>query len=570
MHALVGKYGEGKSTLCSLVTGNIQPDSGSIIVAGKRYGGLTLRRATALGIEHVPDRDHAFPHLNVGDALGISFFRRPNRYWIMRHLLTSRMKSWLDDLGIDLDLGAHLADLPLEENIFITFLSRLFCAPRLLVLDETLERMTQHRLNTTVAILRRCREKGMSVLWATHNLELAWNLADNISLVRGGKVVLTESPGHIDRRSLVYLAYSDNPDSDWRNSSMERFQNVIRYTEAVLRDLPIVISIFDVDNEVQFVNGRGKIFFIGNSLEENPHSLVDLVGMENRKLIEMVSDCQASGKDDRYHSMLFLAAFGECLVDVQARIIRDGDLVIGVMLLIEDVSERENMRRNLMLANNLSSIGLLAAGVAHEVNNPLAIISNYISFLLRRFQEGRERDTILSIRDETSRIQEIVNHLVTFSGGKLSDQSRVNLYLIAQELANLIGYNYRDRNIEFHLNQPEYSAEITASPNEMRQMFINLFRNSIEAMPDGGAITVGFSGGGDKVIMSISDTGHGIRLKNIADIFLPFVTSKAGSGANQGLGLSIVHGLVEKAGGSISVRNLPAGGCEFTITFPRG
>lgn len=569
MHALVGKYGEGKSTLCSLVAGDIQPESGTIVFEGRRYPGLTLRRATALGIEKVPDQNHSFPHLSVGDELGIGCFRSPNRYWVMRHALARRIRDWLGGLGLALDLDARLADMPLEERLFVSLLSRLFCRPRLLVLDETIERLAQQRLNTVVAILRRHQKEGMSVLWATHNLELAWNLADNISLVRDGRVVLTESPSHIDRRSLVYLAYSENPDSDWRNGSTERFQNVIRYTEAVLRDLPTAIAIFDVDNVVQFVNGRSRIFFVGNSLTENPDTLEDLVGIENRKLIDMVRRCQANGTDDRFHSMLFLASFGECLIDVQVRIIRDGDLAIGVMLLIEDVSERENMRRNLMLANNLSSVGLLAAGVAHEVNNPLAIISNYISFLLRRLKDDRERETIMSIREETGRIQEIVNNLVAFSGRKTANQSRVDLHSVAQELAELIGYNYRDRNIEFRLIRPERRAEITASANEVRQMFVNLFRNSIEAMPEGGSITVSFFGDADKVSMSVSDTGQGIPMKNIDDIFLPFVTSKVGSDANHGLGLSIVHGLVEKAEGSITARNLSQGGCEFVMTFPR-
>lgn len=569
IHALVGKYGEGKSTLCSLVAGDRQPESGFIVVDGKRYPGLSLRRATALGIEKVPDQNHSFPHMSVGDELGIGCFRRPNRYWVMRHSLARRIRAWLDEQGVPLDLDAPMADMPLEESLFVSLLSRLFCNPRLLVLDETLERIAQSRQNLAVSILRRHQARGMSILWATHNLGLAWSLADNLSLVRDGRVVLTESPSHIDRRSLVYLAYSENPDSDWRNGSAERFENVIRYTEAVLRDLPIAIAIFDVDNVVQFVNSRGRIFFIGNSVTEEPRSLDELVGAENRKLVDMVRRCRENATDDRDHSMLFLASFGECLIDAQVRIIRDGNLAIGVMVLIEDVSERENLRRNLMLANNLSSVGLLAAGVAHEVNNPLAIISNYISFLLRRVTEGSERETILNIREETARIQEIVNNLVAFSGRKASDQIRVDLYTAAQELADLIAYNYRDRDVEFRMRMPDSAAEITANANEVRQIFINLFRNSIEAMPWGGTITVSFSGDADKVNMSVSDTGQGIPMKNIDDIFLPFVTSKVGSDSNHGLGLSIVHGLVKKAGGSISAHNMPQGGCEFVMTFPR-
>ncbi len=221
-----------------------------------------------------------------------------------------------------------------------------------------------------------------------------------------------------------------------------------------------------------------------------------------------------------------------------------------------------------MLANNLSSVGLLAAGVAHEVNNPLAIISNYISFLLRRTPEGAERETILNIREETSRIQQIVNNLVAFSGRRDSYTGKCDLYASACELADLLQCNAKHSDIEFVIIPPDRQAEIAANPNEVRQMFVNLFRNSIEAMPNGGVISIRFIADSDKLRLSVSDTGPGISVKNLEDIFLPFVSSKAGNGLNQGLGLSIVHGLVEKFGGAISAHNLPGGGCEFRLSFP--
>ncbi|MCC8179919.1 MAG: ATP-binding cassette domain-containing protein, partial [Planctomycetes bacterium] len=509
MHALVGKYAEGKSTLCSVVSGNIKPDHGSLIVAGRRYSGLTMKRASALGIEKVSDHDHSFPQLTVEEEIGIGKFRRLNRYWFGRYALSRRIREWLSELGIQLDLERRLSDMQSEECLFVSLLARLFCRPKLLVLDETLERISQARLNLILPILTRYRNEGMAILWATHNLELAWSLADNISLIRSGRLVLTESPNHIDRRSLLYLAYSEKPDFDWQGVSTERFQNLIRYTEAVLRDLPTAIAIFDMDEVVQFVNSRGRIFFIGNSLPEKSQSLDDLIGTENHRLIDMVRQCREKGSDQRYHSMLFLASFGECLIDAQTRIIRDGDIAIGVMIIIEDVSERENLRRNLMLANNLSSVGLLAAGVAHEVNNPLAIISNYISFLLRRTEPSKERETILGIREEIGRIQEIVNNLVAFSGRRATVSSRVDLHATAQELADLLGYNYKDRNTEFVLIEPDQPAEIVANANEVRQMFINLFRNSIEAMPGGGTITISFTSVDDNLAVSIIDTGQG-------------------------------------------------------------
>ncbi len=347
LHALVGRYAEGKSTLCAVMAGELQPNRGSILIDGRLVPGLSMKKATSLGIGKVSDRNHSFPQLTVEEEIGIGSFRRPNRHWFGRYALSRSIRRWLDELGFKLDLECKLENMQTEECLFVSLLSRLYRKPRLLILDETLERIPVARLNALIPVFRARLAEGMSILWATHNLELAWKLSDTISLIRRGRVVLTESPSHLDRRSLIYLAYSENPDFDWEVESNESFQNIIRYTEAVLRDLPTAIAIIDMREIVQFVNSQGRMFFIGSIIPEKANVLEELVGQENIKLLDMIRQALREGSDERCHSMLFLASFGESLVDAQVRIIRDGGVAIGVMIILEDVSERENMRATL-------------------------------------------------------------------------------------------------------------------------------------------------------------------------------------------------------------------------------
>ncbi len=568
IHALIGRHGEGKSAVCGVMAGEMALTGGSLWFDGRPLPPLSIGQAKNLGIEKAGERPELFLDLTVEDNLAAGCFRSPNRYWLGRRALSRRVGEWLERFGLSLPLNEKMRNLAMGERIFAHVLSCLFNQPRLLILDETLEHLPRPRLKEFLPMLQVFQRGGMAVLWATQKLEEAWSLADRISVIRRGRILLTDSPRRLNQSGLIKLVFAENYDSPGEENFEDSFRSAIRYTEAVLRDLPTAIVVADARDRVQFVNSQGRYFFPGGVDPAGETTLSGLVGEENAGLLDMFHAALAGGEDARSHSMLVMAGIGERLVDLHIRMVRDDVSVIGAILIAEDISEREKIRQNLIVDHNLASLGLLAAGVAHEVNNPLEIIGNYLSLLLRSIPVGRERNHVLNIREETRRIQEIVRNLVTFTSRRAADQSEVDLHLLVTELADLLRHNGQNARICFHCPAPDSPAVITANPNEMRQVLLNLFRNSIEAMPNGGDIAVEFVRPADAALeMRFRDNGPGIGLKNLDDVFLPFASSKMGANLHQGLGLSIVHGLVEKANGRITVSNLPGGGCEFLVRF---
>lgn len=570
-HVLTGRQGGGKSVFCRFLRGELPARAGRIIVDGKnipRYTGAIARR---LGVEALGSQPFVFPHLTVTDNIAVNLFRFPSCYWLGRRLV-KKVESWLAENDIkDLPLDCPLGKLPLHEHLFVQTLTSLFNRPRLLVLDETLENLPTERREQVMTMLRRFMADGLSVLWATHQLEDGWRLADRITIMRHGKVLLTDFPGNIDRRSLLRLAYAQFPDAKEDDRERERFANLIIYTEALLKDLPLAIVIADNHGIVQFINQAGRDLFPAcqpDGLE--PATLFSMLDSRNHWLLKIVSRVLEGEGRIGENAVSFTGPEGELTVDCQVQPVRDGFVIIGAMLIIQDVSERERFRNRLILSHNVSSVGLLAAGVAHDVNNPLSVIGNYLSYLLRNLPEGNIRDAAGKIGKETQNIQKIIDNLVAFSDYVRDDLDSVNLHALAVDLCTLLRFDAEAFGIKLLVIPPENEnqADLIADIKEMRQLLLNLIRNAMEAQPDGGFVKVDFSKStADGIRIEVSDNGPGIKLERLADVFEPFVSTKSDDDRYHGIGLTIVYSLVEKYGGDIEVENIVEGGCRFSLFF---
>ncbi|MCD8140983.1 MAG: ATP-binding protein [Planctomycetaceae bacterium] len=573
IQALVGKQNEGKSTLCRVLTGHVLPRSGWILAGGTPYRSLTPTLARELGIEMVGAEARVFPALSVAENLytGIGAWWRTLRSWKTGF---DAMRRWLESYGIALPYRRPLSSVRREDWLFVELLNRLHRRPRLLIMNQTLEQLGPRRRREALAIIRAGLADGMAVLWVTHNLEDAMDLADRVTVLRQGRSLVTDRTRDIDRVTLLRLCYSELGAQGEEDVTREQFYEFMSFVEALLRDLPAAVIISDNRQVVRFVNQSGRALFPDRALATGA-TLTEFFGERNRLLGgHAVASLEASTPDMIWHSLPVETADGKRrLVDMRTRRIQDRDVRIGCMILVEDVTSREEMRQSLALSENLASIGLLAAGVAHEVNDPLAIISNYLGFIRH---EAGEESVVTSANlayEETVRIQQIIDNLVAFSGNRAPRTRSVDLMALAAELCRLLRFHTSDRTIRFTCTGPEEGTWVRADPNEMRQVFLNLFRNSLDAIEGDGDIRVdgaleAADDDGDRMVrIAVSDTGHGIRLDNPKDIFKPFVTTKRG-GAHQGLGLSIVFGIVEKYGGTIQAGNNPDGGSEFILRFP--
>ncbi len=241
---------------------------------------------------------------------------------------------------------------------------------------------------------------------------------------------------------------------------------------------------------------------------------------------------------------------------------------IGRLLLFDDVTQRERMEEQMSQTEKLTSLGLLAAGVAHEVNTPLAVISNYIQMLAKQMPEDDPRHTIIDkIVKQTFRASEIVNNLLNFSRTGAGEIANVDLNRVVEETLSLVSHPLKTSRIQVVKQLSEGIPLVRGSANKLQQVFLNLFLNARDAMPSGGMLEVRTSGHNGSVEIEVMDTGNGIPRELIHKIFDPFFTTKS-SGRGTGLGLSVTYGIIKEHAGKIDVRSTPGRGTSFHVEFP--
>jgi len=241
---------------------------------------------------------------------------------------------------------------------------------------------------------------------------------------------------------------------------------------------------------------------------------------------------------------------------------------IGRLLLFDDVTQRERMEEQLSQTEKLTSLGLLAAGVAHEVNTPLAVISNYIQMLAKQMPEGDPRQSIIEkIVKQTFRASEIVNNLLNFSRTGAAEAADVDVNRVVEETLSLVAHPLKTSQIRVVKQLGEPLPAVRGSANKLQQVFLNLFLNARDAMPGGGMLEVRTAAHNGSVEIEIADTGGGIAREHIHRIFDPFFTTKA-SGRGTGLGLSVSYGIIKEHSGKIDVRSTPGKGTSFHVEFP--
>lgn len=239
--------------------------------------------------------------------------------------------------------------------------------------------------------------------------------------------------------------------------------------------------------------------------------------------------------------------------------------------------EKEMMNEQVIEAGKLASVGELAAGIAHEINNPVAIMveeAGWIEDLLEDEELGSSanleefRRAVRQIQTQGRRCKEITHKLLSFARKTDPKVKEVNLNEVIQEIASLCEQRARFSNVRMELNLDPALPLVCASPSEMQQVFLNLINNALDAMEKtGGKIEITTRIDGDKMVVDVADTGPGIPQANLGRIFDPFFTTKP-VGKGTGLGLSICFGIIQKMGGEIGVQSAVGVGTVFHIRLP--
>jgi PAS domain S-box-containing protein len=246
---------------------------------------------------------------------------------------------------------------------------------------------------------------------------------------------------------------------------------------------------------------------------------------------------------------------------------KDGH-VLGRLLIFNDLTERVNLEDQLIQAEKLSSIGLLAAGVAHEVNTPLAVITSQAQMLMRQepADDSRSR-TLDKIIKQAFRASEIVNNLLKFSRVSGSEYSDLDLNKLVRETVSLVEPMLRASKISVNAQLCSSLPLVYANPGKLQQVFMNLIMNARDAMPRGGELTIATACQDSSVRVEVSDNGVGISPEHLSKIFDPFFTTKSTS-RGTGLGLAVTYGIIREHLGKIEVQSAVGRGTSFRVELP--
>jgi two-component system, NtrC family, sensor kinase len=349
-----------------------------------------------------------------------------------------------------------------------------------------------------------------------------------------------------------------------RAQELERLKD---YSENIIESLTVGVAVLDQKGRVIGWNRVLEDTFARKKADILGETLLAILGPQNFAAV-YPPDTQQD-----FHLLseipLDLPAGGKRIFDIAKTPLLDNRLnPYGTVIVFEDITDKINLQQQLVTSEKLASIGLLSAGVAHEINTPLTGISSYVQMLQKKITDVHFAQILEKIETQTDRVSKIIKNLLSFARNP-SDLAfhRVDLKESLQEIISLIDYKLKTMNIRFELVMAPLKP-IWAQGERLQQVFINIILNAIDAMPHGGALKIELAESGAEAVIRISDTGHGIKEQHLPHIFDPFFTTK-GVGKGTGLGLSISYAIVQEHEGRISVESEVGKGTTFVIVIPK-
>jgi signal transduction histidine kinase len=364
---------------------------------------------------------------------------------------------------------------------------------------------------------------------------------------------------------------------------VEEYERLKEFSENIVESINVGILAADLDDRVESWNtqieqltGVQRKDALGKTLAELfPRGLVEQfdkvrgeTGIHNIYKFELNQQHAAAGSNGNGNGHAPSRLADATLNIAIAPLVSKDQEQIGRLIILDDVTDRAELEHRLVQADKLSSIGLLAAGVAHEVNTPLAVISTYAQMLAKQVADDSQKSLILEkIAKQTFRASEIVNSLLNFSRTSTTSFGSVSVNRVVQETLSLLEHQLQKSGIQVKAALDDEVPTVHGNAGKLQQVFLNLFLNARDAMANGGQLEVRSVADGAGAVIEVSDTGHGIAPENLHRIYDPFFTTK-GAKKGTGLGLSVTYGIIQEHGGSIEVSNRRGGGATFRVELP--
>jgi two-component system, NtrC family, sensor kinase len=352
---------------------------------------------------------------------------------------------------------------------------------------------------------------------------------------------------------------------------MAQYERLKDFNENIVESINVGVMALDMEDRIESWNAQMEVMYAMPRWQTMTQPLGSVFPLEFVEEFYRVR--QNAGINNLYKFRLKTPAGETRTVNVAiAPLVTRKFEIVGRLIIMDDITERVKLEGQLSQADKLSSIGLLAAGVAHEVNTPLAVISSYTQMLAKQLQGDPQKSGLLEkITRQTFRASEIVNNLLNFSRTSGTEFTDVDVNKIITDTLTLLEHQFKTAKVRVNSELLAGISPIQGNAGRLQQVFLNLFLNAKDAMPHGGILRIATSNG-EMVSIRVSDTGSGIAPEHIQRIYDPFFTTKTapkeGQPRGTGLGLSVTYGIIQEHAGKIRVESKPGTGTTFALDFP--
>ncbi|HEV2349515.1 MAG TPA: ATP-binding protein [Terriglobia bacterium] len=346
-----------------------------------------------------------------------------------------------------------------------------------------------------------------------------------------------------------------------------QYQTLREFSENVIESISVGVLACDLEQRIEMWNSSMEPMYGLKRSEVEGKKLAEVFPPE--LLAELPPAYEPHRVMSLYKFRLRTADGRHLIINLSAApLLGKDDQVIGRLLIMNDLTERVNLETQLAQAEKLSSIGLLAAGVAHEVNTPLAVITSQAQMLMKQIPVEDPRSRILDkIIKQSFRASEIVNNLLKFSRVSGSEHSELDLNKLIRETLSLVEPMLKASKITLNAQLDSDLPLVFGNSGKLQQVFMNLIMNARDAMPRGGELTLATESENSTVQVEVSDNGVGISADHLDKIFDPFFTTKSTS-RGTGLGLAVTYGIIREHAGKIRVESTVGQGTSFRLEFP--
>ena len=515
----------------------------------------------------MPQSNFGFDNLSVAENIFMQLHKKQGRMFSAAKL-KELAREYFNELGVAINPETRFCDLTLSDRIFVYILKQIHNRPEILILDESLEKLLIERFEIIIPLLQDLVEHGSSIILVTHRIDDIFKLAKHLIIMREGKVVFKGRLENIDKISLIRMAYMQLTKEEIIGDSRENLTDILKYNEAILTKLPLSLFIVDTDFNIRLINNKAKLLLKLTSKVGKRLNFRDVFS-ECQEFLSLVLEAVDKQQEVTIDNISITLASNMVNMNIKIMPVFELNNYIGSIITLEDITKQEMLRSQVMLSENLAAVGMLAAGVAHEINNPLEMINYSLQDLKYRDSDAKFTEELSSLEEEMNSIASIVKNLVVFSHDHSQNLQQFSINELVVNLIRLMKFKAQENNIIFRVNATEDNIMVEANKIEIRQVMLNLLKNSFEAMTRGGVISIDMKViAGSRVEILFEDQGGGITMENPSDIFLPFFSTKNDDYRNTGLGLSISYNLIKNNNGELLFENNSPVGCKFRITLP--